>query len=884
MADNQLKRIEPIDFGNDDPFAELTKIMGFDPRQPAARPVEPPKVEAARPAPVQVRAPEPVIPAPSVPEPELADDFSIDLEQELLAGFDAPFRDEPAAAAPLAVEPPVTYSRPAVSAPEPVAYAPAAPEPDLSIADDLDFDLEGDFAAALETEISAEPAYQAPQVAVRDEARRTAPAAAQPVYEELHDEDLIGDLELALGDEPPYAEPGQPYHAAGAAAPDYHPAEQAAAYESAEAANDEQSDMDFDFDLAMAEVDMEFEGDASATDFAPQAPAAYAPVEYPVEYDEPAQAWAPADDPAEDLDRVIGELDAAAHTPAFEAGSFDAVPAFGGEPPAAVEPEPEMDFEEELRALLGSPVKPAVLASTYEDEAPVAMAQTWNEPEVAYAPQLPADEPVAAPEWEPEVLAAELEDAFDDHAFDAAFERELAAEPAAPVIARAAAAPIVDTVEVPESAVAYTEELDIPELHREDAVPAAPHFDDFDTELATLYAEPAPMRRDPAPQPVSRAIDPFEAALATTAAATAAISGTARPAEREASAPAFEPVQRQQMNPPPQFDGFDDDLDQPLDFSDVESFEDEPAPKRRGLMIAAVVGGVALLGAVGAFALSFGDSTTDATVPALVKADPEPVKVRPDEPGGEKAPNADSKVFQTMAGQGGADAPAQEKLISSDEEPVDIAARDVEPLALGKSEERVTPSEEPASADSMEVAAVAPRRVKTMIVKPDGSLVAREEIAAPAVAEPETPAPTETVMTLPGVEAAPIEPVVPAAPEAVAAGTPAEAPVAPARPSDQPVEVVGEVAPERVALTTPAGGWAVQIASQPSEAAAKSTFDDLARRYASVIGGREASIVKAEIAGKGTFWRVRIGAPTRNEAISLCEQYKSAGGSCFVSK
>ena len=56
------------------------------------------------------------------------------------------------------------------------------------------------------------------------------------------------------------------------------------------------------------------------------------------------------------------------------------------------------------------------------------------------------------------------------------------------------------------------------------------------------------------------------------------------------------------------------------------------------------------------------------------------------------------------------------------------------------------------------------------------------------------------------------------------------------------------------------------------------------RRYGSVLSGHEASIVKAEIAGKGTFWRVRIPAQSRNDAISLCESYKAAGGNCFVSR
>ena len=52
----------------------------------------------------------------------------------------------------------------------------------------------------------------------------------------------------------------------------------------------------------------------------------------------------------------------------------------------------------------------------------------------------------------------------------------------------------------------------------------------------------------------------------------------------------------------------------------------------------------------------------------------------------------------------------------------------------------------------------------------------------------------------------------------------------------------------------------MQIASQPSEAAAQSSYQDLARRYGGVLEGREVNIVKAEIAGKGTFWRVRVPA------------------------
>ncbi len=76
----------------------------------------------------------------------------------------------------------------------------------------------------------------------------------------------------------------------------------------------------------------------------------------------------------------------------------------------------------------------------------------------------------------------------------------------------------------------------------------------------------------------------------------------------------------------------------------------------------------------------------------------------------------------------------------------------------------------------------------------------------------------------------------------------------------------------------------MQIASQPSEAAAQVVLPGSGRAAMAACIGRQANIVKAEIAGKGTFWRVRVPARSRaTTAISLCESYKAAGGNCFVS-
>jgi hypothetical protein len=51
-----------------------------------------------------------------------------------------------------------------------------------------------------------------------------------------------------------------------------------------------------------------------------------------------------------------------------------------------------------------------------------------------------------------------------------------------------------------------------------------------------------------------------------------------------------------------------------------------------------------------------------------------------------------------------------------------------------------------------------------------------------------------------------------------------------------------------------------------------------------VLGGRAHEIRRADIAGKGTFYRVRIPVGSKDEAAALCEQYRAAGGSCLISK
>ncbi|WP_064696016.1 SPOR domain-containing protein [Rhizobium aegyptiacum] len=362
--------------------------------------------------------------------------------------------------------------------------------------------------------------------------------------------------------------------------------------------------------------------------------------------------------------------------------------------------------------------------------------------------------------------------------------------------------------------------------------------------------------------------------------------------------------------------------------------------------------------------------------PRVITADKAPVKVVPENPGGKTVPNQDKAVYDRVAGS--AEEPKQKALVSSDEAPVDVVQRTLTPEALPEDDEnvgvdgRVTPTavgetEDPrllpnqASADDASASdadktpSVSPRKVRTMIVKPDGTLVAREEPAP--VDQPAQPMPSAqppvTAQSAPTAPSAPIAPPVagtaasfppsaevasadarsaapveiapaqplPAATADVQAATPApaDAPVRPvktttiadtapvpiARPADQPVNVVGTVTekgnvrptaqqPTQVASATPAaaqpqqaasaGGYGLQIASLPSEDEANKSYANLSKKFAGVLGGRVHEIRRADIAGKGTFYRVRIPVGSKDEAAALCEKYRAAGGSCLISR
>jgi hypothetical protein len=1052
---NQIKRVDPVDFGDDDPFAELTRIMGFDPRS-AGRPevdANTAELEAADLEPMDfdidlekelmgdlsfdVEAPAGLAEADDMPADEAAAPDSVELDLDDL-GLDEAF-DDVLGNAELHADDDAGMTAAATAAPE------LGPELETAANDlpphvaetgeaDIDAGLGDASVSNLDEELSLDPheaieAQSAESVegdlvgdvdfdltahdgaAVQDDAEDVLPemrldaesAPAPAAASEVDETDPLSELvDLAVQ---PLNDPAshevdmaevdaeRDFEAAGVPA---------AAYEEV-APDAARHDTGADFDIAMADVDMDFNADPSAAPYDPEQPieqvSSNAPMATPYGV---SHVTAESSDPQEinledELNALLGNS-----VPRTElSGGYDASPLnLHVDADAAAsrdDAEPVASYDDEYAG------PSYAIADAAADDADTAYADDGAyEADASYeaAPESELDL-----EFEDSHFQAAFDDTLDAHAdvvddgsdavrdenpFDALREMAAAREKAdaarnrvfqsvsvAPEAAQPPAdafgddveaaaaddsgAPDIETIEVPEGAIAVEDDLDIPELEYQEDVAVAAPYDEFESDFASAY------------QDIAQPAEPVRSATAVAGFGAFAQSYSRGPAaaigNRQPDAPASEPVSGVADDEAfadefgaELFDAMstdekiamrsDDAVYEDADFADdgADPFQvaetpafvaDRSVRQGRGLMIAGIVLGVAVLGGVGAFALSFGDNGAS-DVPAVVKADADPIKVRPKNPGGATVPNQDNKVYETVANGARPAAPEQKKLISSSEELADVEAQAIAPRVVtppqeiaaaadpiaeiaSKGEYRLSPSTDAESAaEKSTVAAVAPRRVRTMIVREDGTLVPREEDepeTASLGAEPEA-----------GSDAMPIEPTknAQAPAEAVASADPAAdvtettgstTPVentraaevvnsptavskvvpskpsvmpdtvalAPSRPADQPVDIVGEVKPDQVAAIKPsaaaaAGPWTVQIASQPSEEAAKASYQDLSRRYASVIGDKGVTIVKADIAGKGTYWRVRIPAGDRNAAINLCENYKSAGGNCFVSK
>jgi hypothetical protein len=269
----------------------------------------------------------------------------------------------------------------------------------------------------------------------------------------------------------------------------------------------------------------------------------------------------------------------------------------------------------------------------------------------------------------------------------------------------------------------------------------------------------------------------------------------------------------------------------------------EQAPRSRSRMAFMLVGavlGLAALGTGGVFAYR---SLVGGGEPPTIKADAGPNKVAP-----AATPSQDTngqKLIYDRVGAPGST--GTEQVVSREEQPVDLARTNQPRVVLPGAVESSSGSE--------------PRKVRTMVVRSDGTVVP----SAPA------PAPAPVVNSY-AAQPAPVQSTIaqPAMPRPVA---PAPAPVQPQRTAS---------VPPSTATATSGSGFVVQVSAAKSEAEAKAALRSVQSKYPNILGSQPTSVRKVDLE-RGTFYRAHIGPyATREQANDVCNSLRSAGGDCIV--
>ena len=327
------------------------------------------------------------------------------------------------------------------------------------------------------------------------------------------------------------------------------------------------------------------------------------------------------------------------------------------------------------------------------------------------------------------------------------------------------------------------------------------------------------------------------------------------------------------------------------DFLDGGQLPPPGTPAKSGLTLrsrSAFMVGSALLGAIalgGALAFAYKQSGggLSSEPPPLVQADATPVKAAPDQPGGKEFPHKNKLIYDRL--QNG-DAPEAEKLVPRQED-VAVPAMPASDPATMPAPVATTDAVPPTTqalpgAPTMAMAAAdetapdgGPRKVKTMVVRPDGSVETPQVPALPTDAAPAGAAPEAAASPAPAAEpqqlaaVAPPEPAqqqqVQAAPQEAAAPAPAPAP----KPKQQTAAATPQAGPSK---------YVVQVGSKKNQTEALASFADMQQKYPTLLASYRPIVQKADLGAKGTWYRLRIGPITDKTAASkLCSQLKSQG-------
>jgi hypothetical protein len=318
-----------------------------------------------------------------------------------------------------------------------------------------------------------------------------------------------------------------------------------------------------------------------------------------------------------------------------------------------------------------------------------------------------------------------------------------------------------------------------------------------------------------------------------------------------------------------------------------EFYEEAPRRKLRPWLLAGVaVVAVVIVSASALFAYRavFGVTSTGAP-PVTIRPEAGPTKVAPGSTTKSADTGSNKQIYDRV---GGDSSQGSERMISREERPLESAPTRMPAGTVAA----VPPAPQAAPVSSQQSASTEPRRVRTVTVRADGSVVGDQgRPAAPAAAQrasnsqPSTgPLALSNTTGSSGAVAAPARPSQGDNPWAsVTGGSQTSAPTTQAA---LPSQGAGNPAPI-VAVNTPApaGSYVVQVAAQKTEADAASTWQQLQQKYPAVLGNQQASIRRVDLGERGVFYRAQVGPfGSRSQASEVCQSLKAAGGECVIQR
>jgi hypothetical protein len=293
---------------------------------------------------------------------------------------------------------------------------------------------------------------------------------------------------------------------------------------------------------------------------------------------------------------------------------------------------------------------------------------------------------------------------------------------------------------------------------------------------------------------------------------------------------------------------------------------------------------------------------------ATIKAAEGPIKIQASDTGDVTKPVQDASILDKSP------PPAPVAVVNRSEEPVDLgpapqaSASQTQVAPPVPSSAAVVPVPTPPALDTQPqsfglAGMIEPKKVKTVAVRPDGTIVSNDApqqglpAISPVVASPpalgaapadqaSTPDSTASVMTTPGST--------PAAKDSAAASDNISAEHRPTagRSEMPPAQARPDKVADADAGTTDAApqptsgrprGFAVQVAAPQTEAEARQTMAKLQRKFAGELGTYHLKYRQASVADKSVY-RVRVVGLSHEEAVTLCQQLQAKGGNCFVAK